>query len=56
MNVLQTSTKSLKCKYRFSYSKPYVGKTWVIFGLKLNRDAFGGNNIHEVAPVQVGFI
>ena len=55
--VLQTSSKSLRCKYGFSDSKPWnVGKSWIIPSLKLNRDASGGNTIHDGAPVLVGFM
>ena len=55
--VLQTSSKSLRCKYGFSDSKPWnVGKSWIILGLKLNRDAFRGDTIHDDASVLVGFI
>ena len=55
--VLQTSSKSLRCKYGFSDSKPWnVSKSWIIHGLKLNRDASRGNIIHDSAPVLVGFM
>ena len=55
--VLQTSSKSLRCKYGFSDPKLWnVRKCWIIHGLKLNRDAFGGNTIHDGAPVLVGFM
>ena len=55
--VLQTSSKSLRCKYGFLDSKPWnICKSWIISGLKLNRDAFEGNIIHDSASVLVGFI
>ena len=55
--ILQTSSKSLRCKYGFSDYKPWnIGKSWIIPDLKLNRDAYGGNTIHDGAPVLVGFM
>ena len=55
--VLQTSSNSLKCKYRFSRSKPWKeGKSWIMYGLKLKWDASGGKTIHDDAFVLVGFM
>lgn len=55
--VLQTSSKSLRCKYGFLDSKPWnVDKSWIIPGLRSNRDTYGGNTIHDGAPILVEFM
>ena len=57
LQMLQTSSNSLKYKYGFSRSKPWkVGKTWIMSGLKLKRDASGGKIIHDSALVLVRFM
>ena len=57
MYVLQTASKSLRYSYGFSYCKLWnVGKSWIILGLKLNRDASGGNTIHDGALILVGLM
>ena len=55
--VLQTSSKSLRCKYGFSDYKPWnVGKSWIIPGLELNWEAYKGNTIQDGVSVLVGFM
>ena len=55
--VLQTFSKSLRCKYGFSYSKLWnVGKSWIMLSLKLNRDASRGNTIHKDATILIRFM
>ena len=49
-NLLDASTDSQILNHEM------LGKSWIIPGLKLNRDASGGNTIHDGAPVLVGFI
>jgi len=57
LEVVQTSSNSLKCKYGFSNSKPWkVGKSGIISSLKLKWDASGGKIIHDRALVLVGFM
>ena len=46
--MLQTFSNSLKCRYGFSDLKLWkIGRSWMILGLKLKCDAWGGKDIHD---------